>query len=105
MNQESKNRALVLSGGSVRGVAYIGALQACDYLGYDFDMVGGVSAGSILSSLIAAGYDWKELTDIALDLQKSKDTDLIDYNWSQLLLTPWQYLFSKKEKGFTGLVK
>ncbi len=49
--------ALVLSGGSIRGFAHIGVLQALDELGLAPDLIVGTSAGSLVGAGYAAGLD------------------------------------------------
>ena len=51
-----KKIGLVLSGGGVRGVAQIGALQAMHELGIHPNIVSGTSAGSIVGAMYAAGH-------------------------------------------------
>ena len=55
---------LVFQGGSVRGMAYLGALQAMVDSGFDFTQVkriAGTSAGAITALLVSLGYTVKEL--------------------------------------------
>jgi NTE family protein len=54
-----------LSGGSVRGLAHIGAYKALTEAGIRPSIVAGTSAGSIIGAGIAAGMSWKELRDLA----------------------------------------
>ena len=65
-------KALVLSGGSVRGVAYIGMLKALNEAGYEFDMYGGTSAGAIMASLLAAGYTPQQLRTYVMHASDEK---------------------------------
>jgi NTE family protein len=53
----------VFEGGGVRGIALAGAAAAAIDKGYEFDRLVGTSAGAIVSSLLAAGYDSSELRD------------------------------------------
>ena len=48
-------------GGGVRGVALAGAAAAALDLGLEFDRLVGTSAGALVASLLAAGYDSDEL--------------------------------------------
>jgi len=57
----SSKIGLVLSGGGVRGVAHIGTLQVLEELGIHVSHVAGVSAGSIVGALYAAGHPAKEV--------------------------------------------
>ncbi len=70
--------ALVFSGGSLRGFAHIGVLQALDELGVAPDLVVGTSAGSLVGAGYAAGLsagqieiamralDWSVISDWTL---------------------------------------
>lgn len=64
--------ALVLSGGSGKGLAHIGALQVFDQEGVPFDVLAGTSAGSLVGSLYALGYSGRDIerivTGTGLDL-------------------------------------
>lgn len=56
---------LVLEGGGVRGIAYVGALQELDEKGIlsEIERVSGTSAGAITATLLAVGYSPQELYD------------------------------------------
>ena len=47
---------LALSGGGVRGIAHAGVLKALEENNIKIDVIGGTSAGSMVSSLYAIGY-------------------------------------------------
>lgn len=47
---------LTLSGGGVRGVAHLGALEALEEMGISFSVISGTSAGAIAGALYGAGY-------------------------------------------------
>ena len=47
---------LTLSGGGVRGIAHLGALEALEEMGISFSLISGASAGAIAGALYAAGY-------------------------------------------------
>jgi len=53
---------LCLSGGGARGFAHVGAIKAFEEEGIDFDLVVGVSAGSIVGAFYAAGKTAEEIT-------------------------------------------
>lgn len=55
---------LVFEGGGVTGISYAGAVKALEEGNFTAYRCAGTSAGSIISSLIIAGYTAKELTDI-----------------------------------------
>src|SRR5690606_15902294 len=54
----------VFSGGGIKGFAYVGAIQALEEKGIKFERVAGTSAGAILATFIAAGFNTKELEEI-----------------------------------------
>lgn len=47
---------LALSGGGIRGIAHAGVLKALEENDIKIDVIGGTSAGSIISTLYAMGY-------------------------------------------------
>ncbi|MBN9653654.1 patatin-like phospholipase family protein [Halobacillus sp. GSS1] len=53
----------VFSGGGVKALAFIGALEELEEQGYTFKRMAGTSAGAILASLTAAGYTARELKE------------------------------------------
>lgn len=54
---------LALSGGGVRGIAHAGVLKALEENNIKIDVIGGTSAGSMVSSLYAIGYKPEEIFD------------------------------------------
>ena len=54
---------LALSGGGVRGVAHAGVLKALEENRIKIDIIGGTSAGSMVSSLYAMGYTPDEILE------------------------------------------
>ena len=92
MNQKRKT-ALVLSGGGALGVAHIGVIKILEKQGYEFDFYSGVSAGSIIISLLAIGYNSAEIWEIVertnffsamFDISKSRFGSV---NFSRILRT------------------
>ncbi|MEN2777141.1 patatin-like phospholipase family protein [Acetivibrio clariflavus] len=55
------NANLVLGGGGIKGIAYVGMLEEAENRGIYFRNISGVSAGAIAGACIAAGYQSKEL--------------------------------------------
>lgn len=68
MPEEFKAYA-VFGGGGMRGAALAGALHAAQDLGIEFVGYAGVSAGSIIALLAAAGYTGDDLEEILKDPQ------------------------------------
>lgn len=58
----------VFSGGGIKGFALIGAYQAIEEKGFTFKRMAGTSAGSLIASLIAAGYTSGEIIDLMEEL-------------------------------------
>lgn len=54
---------LALSGGGIRGLAHAGVLKALEESGIKIDIIGGTSAGSMVSSLYAMGYTPDEILE------------------------------------------
>ncbi len=64
MDISNKKLNLVLSGGGVKGIAFLGALEVSQKRGYDFENIAGVSAGALVGACVAAGYKADELKKI-----------------------------------------
>lgn len=54
----------VFEGGGVKGIALAGAVEATERAGRTFGRVAGTSSGSIIASLLAAGYDGEAMSRI-----------------------------------------
>ncbi|AND84789.1 patatin-like phospholipase family protein [Clostridium tyrobutyricum] len=59
---------VVFEGGGVKGIGLIGAICCFEDYGYEFNMLAGTSAGSIIAALLAVGYTGRELKSIMLEL-------------------------------------
>ncbi|RWZ60101.1 hypothetical protein EQV77_02070 [Halobacillus fulvus] len=66
----------VFSGGGVKALAFIGALEELEDHGYRFQRIAGTSAGAILASLTIAGYSGKELKEKIKQLSFEKLVDV-----------------------------
>ncbi len=64
VTSQKRKTALVLSGGGALGAAHIGVVKILEKQGYEFDFYSGVSAGSIIISLLAVGYSADEIWEI-----------------------------------------
>lgn len=58
----------IFGGGAIRGIAYVGALQALDELDINIDVLAGSSVGSIVAALVAVGYSPNEINDIFMQV-------------------------------------
>ncbi len=63
------NIGLVLSGGGSRGVAHIGVIKALEEHGVFPTHIAGSSAGAIVGSLYAYGYNWKAILNFFKSIQ------------------------------------
>jgi predicted acylesterase/phospholipase RssA len=72
-----KKTDAVFEGGGVKGIGMVGAVAVTEDQGYQFSNVAGTSAGAIVASLVAAGYNAGELKNILdnLDYTHFKDAD------------------------------
>ena len=95
---ERTGLALIMKGGGMKGLAYIGALQELRRY-YSFDMYAGTSAGAITAALLGAGYTADELRSIMMETdfsaflpeRLSRLTNLIFYGglYRGIRLTLW----------------
>lgn len=74
------NVGVALSGGGARGLAHAGALQALEEAGYKPDVLAGVSAGSVVAVLYAAGVRPKRILDMFM---AARPRDLADFSWGK----------------------
>jgi len=65
----------VFSGGGIKGFALIGAYEAVEEKGLKFKRLAGTSAGSIIASLITAGYTSTEVKTIIDEVDLTKFLD------------------------------
>ena len=71
--------ALVLSSGSSRGLAHIGAIEALEQRGYHIHSVAGCSIGAIVGGMYAAGK-MPELKQWFLDMDRKRMLSLTDFS-------------------------
>ena len=69
----------VFEGGGVKGIAFVGALEAARERGIEeWVNVAGTSAGAIIASLLAVGYEPRQLREI---LEQTQYAQFADYGW------------------------
>src|SRR5215212_391067 len=74
----------VFEGGGVKGIALVGALEAAREHGIErWVNVAGTSAGAIIASLLAVGYEPRELRRI---LEETNYDQFADYGWGGRVL-------------------
>lgn len=85
----------VIEGGGVKVIGLVGALQVAEQKGFRFKRLAGTSAGSIVATLLAAGYTSDELRQLLLE----KDlASLVSPTWHHKIpyLGPAYRLWVKK---------
>lgn len=75
---KKKKANAVFEGGGVKGIGIAGALSVAERY-YDWVYVAGSSAGAIIASLVAAGYNAEEITEkvMNLDFKRFIDSDCV----------------------------
>ena len=82
----------VFSGGGIKGFAYVGAIQALEEHEIQFKRVAGTSAGAILATFIAAGFNAKELEGIFDELNLKVLLDPPKF-WFRMPFLKWINLY------------
>ena len=67
-SSESKKIGLALGGGAVLGAAHIGVLKALEESDISVSYVAGTSIGALISSFLAFGKGWEDITEVVKDL-------------------------------------
>ncbi|KAA9026265.1 patatin-like phospholipase family protein [Niallia endozanthoxylica] len=82
----------VFSGGGIRGIALIGAIEEIEKRGYQFARLAGASAGAIIAAFTAAGYNSKDIYNFIAEMDL---TNLLDERKSFLpfSITKWVALY------------
>lgn len=62
----------VFEGGGVRGIAFIGAIQAMEEENVEWERLAGTSAGAVIAALLASGYKSYEIRDQLREMDYSK---------------------------------
>lgn len=74
-------RGICFAGGGIKAAAHIGALNAFEEEGIEFECVSGASSGSIIATMYALGYNSEEMWGI---FQKFA-SKIKYYQWRQIL--------------------
>lgn len=88
----NKINHLVLSGGGVKGISFVGALKELILTGLNIDKlthICGVSAGSIIAALLSVGYNIDELHELMLSIDFAKFVDGNYISESSHFFTQW----------------
>lgn len=89
---------LVLSAGSLRGVAHVGVIQALEDAGFPVDAVSGTSMGAVVGSMYAAGLPVERLWEIASGIKVDTGNDLSTAKLISLVLFDSLLSSEKTEK-------
>lgn len=68
MSISNRTLNLVLSGGGIKGIAFVGAYEEIEKKHRHIGNIAGVSAGAIVGALIGAGYSSREMAKIVKEL-------------------------------------
>jgi predicted acylesterase/phospholipase RssA len=76
----AKKADAVFEGGGVKGIGLVGAVSEIEKAGYTFENLAGTSAGSIVASLLAVGYNAANIkTELEkLNYNEFKDEGILD---------------------------
>jgi len=77
---------LVLSAGSLRGVAHVGVIQVLEDAGFPIDSVAGTSMGAVIGSMYASGMTAKNLREFASTFKVGTGNDISSARLVSLLL-------------------
>jgi NTE family protein len=76
----------VFSGGGMKAIAFIGALQQMEESGFTFRRVAGTSAGALLAALVASGYSSGEIHELV------KTTEFLKFLDTRKSIIPFPFL-------------
>lgn len=84
----------VFSGGGIKGISFIGALQSIEESNLQIERVAGVSAGAIIGAFLMAGYTSSEIFDLVYekDMKEFLDVPLLTKIFP---FTKWYFLYDR----------
>ncbi len=94
---------IALSGGGARGFAHAGALKAIEEAGLKPDIIAGVSAGSVVSVLYAAGVKPDDILKIFSDLKVRDLCEFSAHTGGLFKINRFKKLILKNIGGYTNL--
>lgn len=96
---------LVLSGGSVRGLAHIGVLKVLNSYDIPIDLIVGTSMGGAIGGLVSAGIDVREVEEFVLGLPSIR---IVEFGYGSRSILSGNKIYAKllqflEEKGLGHL--
>lgn len=76
--KEKQKIALVLSGGTARGIAHIGVIEELESRGCEITSIAGTSMGSLIGGVYATGR-LNEFKEFMYSLDRNKTLRLVDF--------------------------
>lgn len=86
---------IALTGGGARGFAHAGALAALEEAGHKPDIIAGVSSGSVVGALYAAGVAPKRFVELFADHKAKSFVDLRPHNGGFFSIDPFRRFIEK----------
>jgi len=97
MSDQTKNVALVLSGGGARGMAHIGVIEELNAQGYNITSIAGTSIGSVIGGVYISGT-LNEFKDWVTQVSKFDIFKLMDFAVSKAGFIKGEKVFKKLQK-------
>lgn len=86
---------LVLEGGGILGISYIGALKAFEERKFKIERCAGTSAGALIAALIMAGYNSRELSDLLRNIDFKRLAKKTNIGKMYIVGKPLSIIFDK----------
>lgn len=102
-NKRKLRLGIALTGGGARGFAHAGALAAIEESGHRPDIIAGVSAGSVVGTLYAAGVRPKQFLELFSEQSFTKLVDFRIRGGGLFSLKPFRKFLVKNLGGFKNL--
>lgn len=94
---------IALTGGGARGFAHAGALAALEEAGHKPDVIAGVSAGSIVGSLYAAGVTPRQFIELFANSKAKSFVDFKPKNGGVFSMAPFKKFIEKNLGKYRNL--
>lgn len=101
--EREKRVGIALSGGGARGFAHAGALEAIEEAGLRPSVIAGVSAGSVVAVLYAAGLSPRKIMEIFADMKAKNFVDFRPHGGGLMSISPFKHFIEKAIGKYTNL--